>query len=288
MRLLVTFAIVMLMSHARAEAQHTAPRAQRSDWTVHADDGWDEAALLRLLHDDEEAAVAEPSRSVGSAHAGTLAAAVRLPSHIGYAVREPSRAWGMSRAIDWLVQAFDFVVAADPGAPRVRVHDLSLRYGGPMSGHKSHKSGRDVDITYYQRSCQTECLGRPVAASELDAGRQWRLLQYWLQHGQAEFIFVDYALQRPLYAQAKSAGATPRQLARWFQYPRGPGFPAGVIRHVPNHANHVHVRFRCALTDRACERTPMRHLTSAGDPVSPLFELVQDEDESELHELLTN
>jgi murein endopeptidase len=278
--LFVTLAMVMLMSHARAEAQYKTLRTQRSNWTVRSDDGWDEAALLRLLQDDEEVAVADQSRSHGSAHAGTLAGAVRLPSHIGYAVREPSRAWGTSRAIDWLVEAFDFVVSTDPGAPRVRVHDLSLRYGGPMRGHKSHQSGRDVDITYYQRSCQAECIGRPVSASELDAGRQWRLLRYWLEHGQAEFIFVDYALQRPLYEQAKSAGATPRQLADWFQYPRGPDFRAGVIRHVPNHANHVHVRFRCAAQDRACTETATRRVPARDATAAPfLFELVDDESE---------
>jgi murein endopeptidase len=161
-----------------------------------------------------------------------------------------------------LIDAFDHVVAADPAAPRVRVHDLSLRHGGPMPGHKSHQSGRDVDMAYYQLGCRDVCRGRRVAPSELDAPRQWRLLQEWLRRGQAEFIFVDYPLQRPLYEQAKSEGATLHQLAQWFQYPRGPVFPAGIVRHVPNHANHVHVRFRCGAEDQACFGAPK----TAGEP----------------------
>jgi len=135
-----------------------------------------------------------------------------------------------------------------------------------MAGHKSHQSGRDVDITYYQHDCQSVCPARRVAPSELDAVRQWRILRQWLQRGQAEFIFVDYTLQRPLYEAAKARGASVRQLAHWFQYPRGPSVPAGIIRHAPNHANHVHVRFRCPAADRTCTPARMRVLESPSDP----------------------
>jgi hypothetical protein len=89
----------MLVSHAQAEAQHRGLRAQHRTWTLNADDGREEAALLRLLDDADEGIVQDESRSFGSAHAGTLAAAVRLPSHSGYAVRELSRAWGTARTI---------------------------------------------------------------------------------------------------------------------------------------------------------------------------------------------
>ncbi len=250
-------------------------------------DGADLALLVTLLSDDDDGRpiMARDSGSVGSAHAGSLRAAMQLPAHAAYVVRDPSRAWGTAETIKRLTSAFDEVVRTDPFAPRVRVHDLSLRNGGPMRGHKSHQSGRDVDLTYYRRTCERECIGRPVSASELDSGRQWRLLRYWLQHGHAEFIFVDYALQRPLYEQAKSAGATPGQLAQWFQYPRGPDLPAGVIRHVPNHANHVHIRFRCAPRDGACTGTPTRRIPALG--VAPsLLELIEDEsDDQGLREL---
>jgi murein endopeptidase len=249
------------------------------------DDGADLGLLLTLLSDDHDGRpiLARGSGSVGSAHAGSLPAAVQLPAHGAYVVRDPSRAWGTADTIGRLTSAFDQVLLADPLAPRVRVHDLSLQSGGPMRGHKSHQSGRDVDLTYYRRTCERECTGLPVSAAELDAARQWRLLQHWLERGHAEFIFIDYALQRPLYEAASASGATARHLARWFQYPRGRDFPSGIIRHAPGHANHVHVRFRCTESDRACQRTPTRSVPSPGD-LSPLLELVQDE--SELLELL--
>ncbi|HMJ13227.1 MAG TPA: hypothetical protein VK524_17525, partial [Polyangiaceae bacterium] len=73
-------------------------------------------------------------------------------------------------------------------------------------------------------------------------------------------------------------------------YPRGPAFPAGVIRHVPNHANHVHVRFRCAPRDRACKGTATRRVLARDVmPAASLLELVDDESEGEaLLELLKN
>lgn len=191
-----------------------------------------------------------PSRSTGVAHAGTLLNGVQLPRHRAYRLVDPSRAWGTSKTIDALVEAFDELAAADPAAPRVEVHDLSLAHGGRMHGHKSHQNGRDVDITYYQRTTRGVCAGRRVRPDELDARREWHLLRHWLERGQAEFIFVDYSLQRPLYEAAKASGATEHELAEWFQYPRSAEIRAGVIRHVPNHANHAHVRFRCAPQDR--------------------------------------
>jgi murein endopeptidase len=175
---------------------------------------------------------------------------MQLPRHRGYRLIDSSRAWGTSGTIGSLVEAFDDLIAIDPASPRVEVHDLSLRSGGPMRGHKSHQTGRDVDITYYQRPSRGVCLGRRIGPDELDSPREWRLLRHWLERGQAEFIFIDYGLQQPLYEAAKASGATERQLAEWFQYPRDASVRAGIIRHVPNHANHVHVRFRSDSSNR--------------------------------------
>ena len=166
------------------------------------------------------------------------------------------------------------------------MHDLSLRYGGPMDGHKSHQSGRDVDMTYYQRGCREQCLGHRVAPSELDADRQWQLLRHWLQRDVVEFIFVDYSLQRPLYEAALASGATAAELARWFQYPRGSAFPTGIIRHTPNHANHVHVRFRCSDGELTCKGTATRDVSHGTEGGLVLLELVEDESENALRELI--
>jgi murein endopeptidase len=236
----------------------------RESRTVHgssnSDRDGEDSELASLLEQLEDCGSTYESRrvespSAGLPHARTLLGGVQLPPHPAYRLIDPSRAWGTSGTISSLVEAFDEFVATGPAAPRVEVHDLSLPRGGQMRGHRSHQTGRDVDITYYQRTSHGICAGRQVRPDELDALREWRLLRHWLDRGQAEFIFIDYALQRPLYEVAKTNGATERQLAEWFQYPRGAEVRAGIIRHIPNHANHVHVRFRCAPRDRACRGT---------------------------------
>ena len=127
-----------------------------------------------------------------------------------------------------------------------------------MGGHRSHQSGRDVDIAYYQTECAGPCRLQPVDSLVLDATRQWRLLRHWLVHNQVEYIFIDYALQAALYAEAVATGASKSQLARWFQYPRGPAHSGGTIRHIRGHDDHLHVRFRCAADDDECQATRWR------------------------------
>lgn len=202
-------------------------------------------------------------------------------------IRDASRAWGAPNAVAWLMDAFDAMRRNEPGAPRVRVHDLSLPNGGFMDGHKSHQSGRDADLSYYQRGVRGLCAARTVTPATLDARRQWRLLEHWLARDEVEFVFVDYRLQGPLYEAARSAGATSAELRRWFQWPRGQDVPIGIVRHEDGHANHVHVRFRCAHREKACEPTPTRRLTQATNgALQPLLELLEDESEDGLLELL--
>lgn len=195
------------------------------------------------------------SESRGQPGAGTIEGALRLPEHPGYVIRDRERAYATERTIARLRAGFDAVRRAEPRAPRARVHDLSLRGGGPIDDHHTHQSGRDVDITYFQRSgCRADgCPLRPIAPAELDVRAQWRLLHHWLSRGEIEVIYVDRALQAPLWREARRRGATREELAAWFQYPRSIDSDAGLIRHYPNHANHVHVRFACHASERRCE-----------------------------------
>jgi murein endopeptidase len=122
-----------------------------------------------------------------------------------------------------------------------------------MEDHRSHQSGRDVDISYYQKRCGVDgCAFRRLGAADLDVARQWELLRYWLSRDQLEAAFIDYSLQAALYRHARSQGATREQLARWFQYPRGKDNPYGVVRHFPQHDDHMHLRFTCHDTDPEC------------------------------------
>jgi LysM repeat protein len=196
---------------------------------------------------------ASPSASIGSPSSGRLLTGRRLSAGLGFAVRTPDRAWGTDETVRELTAGFGSLQRTFPGTPRVWVHDLSLRSGGPIDDHHSHQSGRDVDIAYVQRECKTGCGFRPLGASEIDARRTWTLLRYWLERDALEAVFIDYRLQAPLYRAARASGASEDELRRWFQYPRGRGNPWGVVRHFPKHGDHMHVRFACHTSDPDCK-----------------------------------
>lgn len=193
------------------------------------------------------------SQSIGRTNRGRLIHPEQLPRHPGYVIRDRQRAFGTLETIMWTQDAFDAVAEAHERSPRLRVHDISDENGGFMRGHRSHQSGRDVDLTYYQRRCPGGvCPMERIRPRELDVARQWTLVRHWLVNNRVEAIFMDYRLMEALYREARRRGATRRQLARWFQCHHGRGSRHGLIRHFAKHADHLHVRFVCPDTDERC------------------------------------
>ncbi len=220
-------------------------------WNARVERGWLHVGDVLTIYTELPASYSE---SIGLPNSGRLKNAYRLPRSLAYVIRDPDRAWCTEETARAMASAFEAVRRSFRGTPRVMVHDLSHRQGGWMKGHHSHQSGRDADIAYYARDCGLRpCAFRNLTASGLDARRQWALLRYWLRRSLVEAVFVDYGLQKPLYRLARQQGATREQLERWFQYPRGPSHPGGIVRHFPKHADHLHVRFACHHTDPGCK-----------------------------------
>jgi hypothetical protein len=95
-----------------------------------------------------------------------------------------------------------------------------------------------------------------ASAETLDRAATWALLASLVNtreaDGGVELIFLDYELQGLLYEWALERGVPREHLAPVFQYPRGAAAPVGIVRHEPHHADHLHVRFRCAAADALC------------------------------------
>ena len=196
------------------------------------------------------------SESIGSPSNGSLRNSVPITEHPYYVIGNTGRGYiyGTVETVAAIRSGFDAVGAMHPNVARTQVRDLGARNGGDIPGHGSHESGRDVDITYILNSCNstTGCPLTNATASTMDVAANWTLMESWLRAGQAFYIFVDHGLQRLLYAEAQRRGATSAQLTQWFQYPRATGVRTGVIRHVSNHVNHMHVRFNCPPDDSRC------------------------------------
>ena len=174
-----------------------------------------------------------------------LAQGVKLPPGPGYVVKNEDHAWGTPRTIRLLQEAIRRYTGGGRGGPKVHVGDISRHGGGVFPPHLSHRHGRDIDIGYVLRGADAEVVRFVTASGEnLDVARSWALIEAILASEQVHYVFMDYGLQRTLYEHAMAAGTSPQRLAELFQYPRGEGASAGVIRHWRGHRNHFHVRFR--------------------------------------------
>lgn len=180
----------------------------------------------------------------------------RVPKHIGYKRVHRDAAWATAQTNYAIKRGFDHMLRQHRLAPRVHVLDASRRDLGPCGDHRSHQSGRDVDITYYQKRCPRDgCPTRRVTPKQLDVRRQWTLVHYWLTHDDVQMMFVAHPLQGVLREYAKKRGFSEAKLNEWFQYPRPPGSQEGKIRHWSGHENHIHVRFSGPSgTGRSCRQ----------------------------------
>jgi murein endopeptidase len=168
------------------------------------------------------------SVAIGTHEAGRLERGVRLPAG-GPAFftwdpvlrRSPNRAWrrwGTDRLVRVLLRVAREHRAANAGAPRMAIGDLSRPHGGDFGpqfgyiGHASHQNGLDADV-YYPRADGRELA--PRDASEIHRRQSQELVNRFVAAG-AQVVFVG--------PNTGLAG------------------PAGRVAALPNHDNHLHVR----------------------------------------------
>jgi murein endopeptidase len=175
--------------------------------------------------------------SIGEPWHGSLEGGVHLEAGPGYTIRRPARAFGAPHVLAQLKQSIAVVRALYPDVPTIAIWDLSAEHGGKISDHHSHQSGLDVDIGFYY-----------THGTELDLEATWALLAAFARTADRDdgvsMIFLDYELQRRLYAWARARGTPDDELAYMLQYPRGKSELAGLVRHWPGHTDHLHVRWK--------------------------------------------
>lgn len=171
-----------------------------------------------------------------------LVGGVQLPEGTGYIRRRPGNAWGKPAVIHSIVAAIERYHGDTPGAPLVRIGDISRKSGGPLGNHLSHQGGRDIDVGYIFE----ELDGR----KELDVAHSWALVKAFTEDANLKVIFADYGVQAQLYEHALSIGEDPELLDELFEYPNR-GSSNAVIYHWRGHARHFHVRYRRDSSIRA-------------------------------------
>ncbi len=197
-------------------------------------------------------------QSVGSPSHGRLENGMQLPPGRGYYRRRPHRAWGANHTIFHVRRAVAAVRGRFPKIHKVAIGDISRRKGGKVAQHKSHQSGRDVDIGLYFKKRPKGYPRSFVKATgkNLDFKATWTLLKAFADTASSssgvEKMFLNYELQEVLYKWAEKRGVSKKTLRKMFQYPNGKHAGNGIIRHDPGHDSHVHVRFKCPKGDKDC------------------------------------
>ncbi len=206
--------------------------------------------------------------SVGRVNGGMLfhgAELAAVPKQLFW-YRQNERHWGVPRFTSAIARAAAVVQRERGGAPLV-IGDLSSQFGGRISGHASHRSGRDADILYYVTTPQGTPIRNPgffqfgpdgLASSPsgyllFDVARQWRFIKALLEDPEAriQWIFISAPLRAHLlnYAFAKRE---PLEIV----------YRAAFVLHQPGrpalpHDDHIHVRTECAQDEIAtgCQPT---------------------------------
>ncbi len=186
---------------------------------------------------------------VGAPDAGHLVGGVSIPPGEGYELRFEDSAYGTSHAVAELVRALGLYRAAANREAPLGLGSMSRPRGGPLGGHRSHQTGRDLDIVLPRKPGVPGWL--PLTPRRVDWLAVWDLAVA-LSQVDASVVYLDYALQRELYRAVKAAGMAPEEIGRIVQYPRGHAAHRGLIRHEPGHTEHLHVRFGCGPCESEC------------------------------------
>jgi penicillin-insensitive murein DD-endopeptidase len=167
--------------------------------------------------------------------------------------RKGPRRYGVPELNSLIRRAAKYVTHTHPGS-NLLVGELSAASGGFVGGHRSHRSGRDVDLAFYA----VDSAGRPVTGTHVvhfdrfgvglrdgrpvgfDAARNWSLVEALLTDDEArvQWIFVSKGLGALLIQWALDHNRDVEIIKR-----------AASVLHQPSdsapHDDHFHVRIYC-------------------------------------------
>jgi len=167
--------------------------------------------------------------------------------------------YGVPSLVDVVQRAAAEVERERPGGAPLMVGDLSKRLGGQISGHRSHRTGRDVDLLFYIETPSGESLtnsgfykfgpdglayippdhGGPRYV-RFDVAREWLLVKSLMTLPQAnvQWMFISAPLEALLTEYARARGESSELIwhAETVMLQPGDSLP---------HDDHLHLRTAC-------------------------------------------
>jgi murein endopeptidase len=196
------------------------------------------------------------SESVGLPYDGSISASMPMLDGAGRRLTsERWKMWGSRSTVLALDRVLSRWAELQPEGPEVLVGNLSTRRGGSLKPHKSHQSGRDVDLSYVMKwDGNGQIRWQPMDVKQLDTALTWKLLRLIEREAEVEVFFVDREVQLMLLRAAQRDGRTSSaQLQHWLEVAPGANRNNALIRHVSGHRDHFHVRFRCSNREARCK-----------------------------------
>ena len=145
------------------------------------------------------------------------------------------------------------------------VGDLSAKSGGALAGHRSHQTGRDVDVAFYARDAKGRrvkmtrfvAFGRDGKAKDgsglvFDDHRNWLLIEAWIKDHRAglSHIFVSTPLRNRLLAFGRSKKRRAKHVDAALKLLKQP-------RRASMHDDHFHLRIACPKKQKEiCREEP--------------------------------
>jgi murein endopeptidase/LysM repeat protein len=192
--------------------------------------------------------VPKGGESFGWPNGGRLLNGVHIPENPAlYTVRNIDRAFGSTHAIEVMQRGLAAFRLRTRFEGEILLWDMSVKRGGRFGPHRSHRTGRDVDIAipvkrgYAPDAPHDEAIDWPAT---------WQLVRSFIETGEVKYIFMSRQRQAQLYKAARADGATPQELEEMIQFPRFTKY--GIVRHSPGHHCHLHVRFSCGPNELGC------------------------------------
>jgi penicillin-insensitive murein endopeptidase len=206
----------------------------------------DSPAALLSLSDEELARRVEldvasiGSLSIGAPGSAMLFNPVALEPGPYWEISSRADVFGTAETIEAIGAALSKVHEAFPDAPPIVVGDISDEDGGRLKRHQSHQGGRDVDLGFFLKAGTAQQFFAGTSAN-FDLAKNWALVRSLVTCTDVETILLDTRIQRMLYKYAASIGEDQAWLNDVFFFARGS--KSAIVKHVPGHRNHYHVRF---------------------------------------------
>lgn len=192
-------------------------------------------ALAKLWAEDPAAL---GSLSVGLAEAGRIVNGVQVPPGDSWVAVDPQNAWGAQETVDFVTAAAAEVRRLFPEAPPLRIGHIGRKDGGHLRPHRSHQSGRDVDVGFYYPRGEDPGRLSKRRDQAMDLAMNWAFLKAVITLTDVQFVFLDQRIQDRLYDFALKQGEDKAWLDRVFRAGH-----ASLVKHARRHRDHFHVRF---------------------------------------------